>query len=88
MLLRLPMADAGNAAITGRDYAFPPRRELSLGGALLSMVDMDLAVQAPISSLVLHPPASADSIAADVCGGPEGSVAHARAAIGALTKER
>lgn len=83
VLLRLPKSDAGDAVITRDACAFLPRSEPSLGSALLATIDAGLGFPALISSISLHPPSSADSIASDVCGGVDGSVEQARAAINA-----
>ncbi len=81
VLLRLPKSDARDAVITRSAYAFLPRSEPSLGSSLLATIDDGLGFPALISSISLHPPSSADSIASDVCGGVDGSVEQARAAI-------
>jgi len=81
VLLRLPKTDARDAVITRNAYAFLPRSEPSLGGAFLSTIDDALGFPALISSISLHPPSSADAIASDVCGGVNGAVQQARAAI-------
>jgi hypothetical protein len=78
VLLRVAKNDVLHAEIVARRYAFFEPNELSLAGALLSMVDRALGAPALIPSVSIFGP-FAGSLTRDVCGGVGASATHARA---------